>query len=97
FPVVLTFDRGDGKEPVKKELLDGTYRVGIDVASNLMDLFPGSAPLLADASDPSTGAAPVPPAAVSPDDASTIPPSSPLNPPPAPAPAPVLGSAGAGG
>ena len=53
FPVVLTFDRGDGKEPVKKELLDGTYRVGIDVASNLMDLFPGSAPMLADASEPS--------------------------------------------
>jgi hypothetical protein len=68
FPVVLTFDRGDGKDPVKKELLEGTYRVGIDVASNLIDLFPGSAPLLADASDAS--AAP----SASPDDASPLPP-----------------------
>ena len=52
FPVVVAFDAGDGKEPVKKELLDGTYRVGIDLASNRMDLFPGSAPLLADGLGP---------------------------------------------
>ena len=42
-PIVLAFDRGDGREVAHKELAEGTYAIGIDPQTRLLDLFPGPA------------------------------------------------------
>jgi len=42
-PIVLTFDRGDGREVAHKELAEGTYTIGIDPQTRLLELFPGPA------------------------------------------------------
>jgi hypothetical protein len=42
FPIDVTFDRGDGGEPLSRRLDAGTYRVGVDPATNLLDLFPAA-------------------------------------------------------
>ena len=42
-PIVLTFDRGDGREVAHKELAEGTYTIGIDPQTKLLELFPGPA------------------------------------------------------
>ena len=41
-PIVLTFDRGDGREAAHKELAEGTYATGIDPRTRLLELFPGT-------------------------------------------------------
>jgi hypothetical protein len=51
-PVVLSFDRGEGREVARKELAEGTYAIGIDPQTRLLELFPGSA--AANASPPPT-------------------------------------------
>ena len=54
WPVTLLFDRGDGKAPARKEFAPGTYRVGVDLASNLLEIYPGKAStLVAETSDSS--------------------------------------------
>jgi len=42
-PIVLAFDRGDGREVAHKELAEGTYAIGIDPQTRLLELFPGRA------------------------------------------------------
>ena len=67
-PVVLMFDRGNGRAVAHRELVEGTFTIGIDPQTKLLDLFPGPAPrslttALASAvpSAPTTTAAPTPP------------------------------------
>jgi hypothetical protein len=49
-PIVLMFDRGEGREVAHKELAEGTYAIGIDPQTRLLELFPG--PAAANASPP---------------------------------------------
>lgn len=39
YPIVVTFDRGDGGEPAAKTLASGTYTVGLDSDEKRYDLF----------------------------------------------------------
>ena len=41
YPVVVAFDRGNGGEAGRKRLETGVYRVGLDMESRRIDLFPG--------------------------------------------------------
>jgi hypothetical protein len=52
WPIVLDFDRGDGLEPVRKELAKGTYQVGVDFRTNLLELFPAQEGALAGRVEP---------------------------------------------
>jgi hypothetical protein len=39
FPVVVSFDRGDGAEPAQVALPTGTYMIGVNPDTELLDLF----------------------------------------------------------
>ena len=43
-PVVLTFDPGNGSGAANKELVEGTYTIGLNPQTGLLDVFPGPAP-----------------------------------------------------
>lgn len=43
YPIVISFDRGDGGEPANKTLASGTYFVGLDADKKRYDLFEESA------------------------------------------------------
>ena len=45
YPMLVEFDRGDGGEPARKQLLGGTYTVGVDANQGRLDLFEGGATL----------------------------------------------------
>ena len=40
YTMLLVFDSGDGGEPAKKKLADGTYQVGLDMAKRRIELYP---------------------------------------------------------
>lgn len=61
-PIVLTFDRGDGKEAVHRDLVEGTFTIGIDPRTGVLDLFPGAAPTPSSTASSVTSTAPAPPA-----------------------------------
>ncbi|HZY84278.1 MAG TPA: hypothetical protein VFE78_05580 [Gemmataceae bacterium] len=87
-PVVITFDRGDGREPARKPLDTGTFHVDVNPTTNLVDVFAGSPPAQA--------AAPNSVAATSPADATPPPPAPVAVLPPAPAPEPAPTMIGGG-
>ncbi|MFV1966132.1 MAG: hypothetical protein ACC628_11960 [Pirellulaceae bacterium] len=39
YPIVVSFDRGDGGDPASKKLENGTYRVGLDIKKRRIELF----------------------------------------------------------
>jgi hypothetical protein len=88
FPLVITFDRGDGRQPARRRLCDGTFCVGVTQTTNLIDVFPSS-----------PGSSAVPPNSLSGGRPSnTTPPAAPssarvLPPAPAPEPAPTMTAA----
>ena len=88
-PVVITFDRGDGREPARKPLGNGTFHVDVNPSTNLVDVLAGAPPVLA--------ATPNSVAATSPGDATPPPPTASVPAlPPAPAPEPALTLTGGG-
>ena len=66
--MAITFDRNDGREPFRKELGSGTFRVGVEPATNRIDVLAGPPPAPADtrnsvaASGRDDASAPPPPA-----------------------------------
>lgn len=44
YPMTVQFDRGDGGEPARKELLSGTYKVAVDLGEKRIDLYETGAP-----------------------------------------------------
>ncbi|MGE5755148.1 MAG: hypothetical protein ACM35G_05455, partial [Planctomycetaceae bacterium] len=57
-PIVLDFDRGDGQAPAHKELSAGTYRVGVDFKTNLLQLFPDQGSALTARGEPTAPLSP---------------------------------------
>jgi hypothetical protein len=55
-PVVLTFDPGNGAEPANKELVEGSFTIGINPQTGLLDVFsnPTSTPEPASTSAPTS-------------------------------------------
>jgi hypothetical protein len=43
YPIVVSFDRGDGGEPCEKTCQSGTYRIGVNDKTQLLDLLADSA------------------------------------------------------
>jgi hypothetical protein len=39
YPVEISFDRGDGGEPARKRLTDGTYQVGLNASQRHLELY----------------------------------------------------------
>jgi hypothetical protein len=88
-PLVITFDRGDGREPARVRLTTGTYHVAVDPTTDSVGVFAG--PPVTSSAGANPVAATAPGGAVLPRAAAPEP-----SLPPAPAPAPALSMTAAG-
>jgi hypothetical protein len=43
-PILIIFDQGNGGDPARRVLREGTYKVGVDTSTKLLDLFREDAP-----------------------------------------------------
>ena len=61
-PILIIFDQGHGGDPARRVLREGTYTVGVDTSTRLLDLFREDAPakIRADGPKPAPASVPAP-------------------------------------